>query len=99
MFNWIVEKRQNMVLDTAVQSTVIISSLFPKQVRDRLLQTEEQENQLGTSRPLRKYGAGSVLSTAHPIADFFPHCSVFFADVVGFTAWSRLVMTCQLLKF
>ena len=23
-----------------------------------------------------------------PIADFFPHCTVLFADIVGFTAWS-----------
>lgn len=23
-----------------------------------------------------------------PIADLFPHCTVFFADIAGFTAWS-----------
>jgi class 3 adenylate cyclase len=23
-----------------------------------------------------------------PIADFFPHCTVMFADIAGFTAWS-----------
>jgi len=23
-----------------------------------------------------------------PIADFFPDCTVFFADIAGFTAWS-----------
>ena len=23
-----------------------------------------------------------------PIADFFPSCTVFFADIAGFTAWS-----------
>lgn len=23
-----------------------------------------------------------------PIADFFPNCTVFFADIAGFTAWS-----------
>lgn len=23
-----------------------------------------------------------------PIADFFPHCTVFFGDIAGFTAWS-----------
>lgn len=25
-----------------------------------------------------------------PIADFFPHCTVLFADIVGFTAWSSV---------
>jgi class 3 adenylate cyclase len=23
-----------------------------------------------------------------PLADFFPNCTVFFADIAGFTAWS-----------
>ena len=26
--------------------------------------------------------------TAAPIADLFPHCTVFFGDIAGFTAWS-----------
>lgn len=26
--------------------------------------------------------------SAAPIADLFPHCTVFFADIAGFTAWS-----------
>ncbi len=28
--------------------------------------------------------------TNKPIADFFPHCTVLFADIVGFTAWSSV---------
>lgn len=28
--------------------------------------------------------------TTKPIADFFPHCTVLFADIVGFTAWSSV---------
>ncbi len=29
-----------------------------------------------------------VLPKSAPIADFFPHCTVMFADIAGFTAWS-----------
>lgn len=28
--------------------------------------------------------------TNKPIADYFPHCTVLFADIVGFTAWSSV---------
>jgi class 3 adenylate cyclase len=28
--------------------------------------------------------------TNKPIADFFPHCTVLFADIAGFTAWSSV---------
>jgi class 3 adenylate cyclase len=30
------------------------------------------------------------LLSSKPIADFFPHCTVLFADIVGFTAWSSV---------
>jgi hypothetical protein len=26
-----------------------------------------------------------------PIADLFPHCTVLFADISGFTAWVRII--------
>ncbi|CAB9508033.1 Receptor-type guanylate cyclase gcy [Seminavis robusta] len=35
-------------------------------------------------------GGGSVKSSDQPIADLFPHCTVLFADIVGFTAWSSM---------
>jgi class 3 adenylate cyclase len=30
----------------------------------------------------------NLLSLSPPIADLFPHTTVLFADIVGFTAWS-----------
>ena len=34
-------------------------------------------------------GNSQMSSTCdQPIADFFPSCTVFFADIAGFTAWS-----------
>ena len=40
IYDWLVERRQKLVLAKATQSTAIVSSLFPKNVRDRLLQTD-----------------------------------------------------------
>jgi hypothetical protein len=36
LYDRLVERRQKKVMSTAVQSSAIVSSLFPSQVRDRL---------------------------------------------------------------
>lgn len=33
-------------------------------------------------------GRGDMQTDEQPIADLFPHCTVLFADIAGFTAWS-----------
>ena len=103
LYNKLVEKRQVLVLSKAVHSTAIVSSLFPKQVHDRLMMQQQQEHDekknqtLNNTSRLKSFlnnntslglpGGGG--STARPIADLFPHCTVLFADIAGFTAWSR----------
>ena len=37
LYDWLVERRQEIVMDRAVKSSAVVSSLFPEQVRDRLL--------------------------------------------------------------
>lgn len=97
-----VERRQTKVLNRAVHTTQIVSTLFPKQVRDRLLKEQEDSdlNKKGAKDFLRRSNriqtfltngdeglkGGNNLAT---IADLFPECTVSFADIAGFTAWSR----------
>jgi Adenylate and Guanylate cyclase catalytic domain len=95
VFNQLVERRQQIILNKATDSTAIVSTLFPKQIRDRLLATESTKM---TSRifgsgnnPLKMFLSedetkGEMLN--NPIADLFPNCTVMFADISGFTAWS-----------
>jgi class 3 adenylate cyclase len=40
LYDWMVERRQKKVMSTAMQSSAIVSSLFPSQVRDRLFPTD-----------------------------------------------------------
>ena len=89
LYNHRVEKRQNTILNKAANSTAIVSSLFPKQVRERLLQDEQEEDK----KNKRLFAKGNRLKTyleddTKPIADLFPNATVMFADIVGFTAWS-----------
>lgn len=59
-------------------STVEMESVAPK--RSSILSREshiEDEN-----------GEVNGVYKSKPIADLFPHCTIFFADISGFTAWS-----------
>jgi Adenylate and Guanylate cyclase catalytic domain len=95
LYDRLVERRQNLVLNQAVQSSAIVSSLFPQNVADRLMQQSSKfasNNHMSNNKRLK-----SFLSDSHdgsddlcdqPIADLFPHTTVLFADIAGFTAWS-----------
>jgi class 3 adenylate cyclase len=87
-----VEKRQKAILEKAIQSTQVVSSLFPKQVRDQLLENVAAEK----NRPVNKVksfltnelGLDKIAAMKTPLAEFFPQCTVLFGDIAGFTAWS-----------
>jgi class 3 adenylate cyclase len=94
-YDRLVARRQVLILAKATQSTAIVSSLFPKQVRDRLMQTESDRNggavALASNNRLKTFLTGDDKANdggGQPIADLFPHCTVYFADIAGFTAWS-----------
>ena len=99
VYDRLVERRQKLVLNKAVQSTAIVSSLFPKNVRERLLQTanEKDSNDPHSANAFKSNRLKGLLGpedatqdmmNAQPIADLFPNCTVMFADIAGFTAWS-----------
>ena len=89
-----------MVMNRAVKSTAIVSSLFPAAVRDQMLENENDNTEAEKGRSFRSTNQklssflldGTEESDAFlndkPLADFFPHCTVLFADIAGFTAWS-----------
>ncbi|CAB9503263.1 Receptor-type guanylate cyclase gcy [Seminavis robusta] len=89
-YDHLVEYRQSVVLKTATQTTAIVSSLFPRNVRKRLLETDNDGHlRLSTKSRLKSFvingDAEEIGSTAAPIADLYPQCTVFFGDICGFT--------------
>ena len=86
LYDLMVERRQKVILDTAQRSTAIVSSIFPKNVRDKLLQAPVQSNatKLRFLADARKRDQGAIQDSAAdnlfgassgPIADLFPHCT------------------------
>lgn len=99
-YNKVVEHRQKVILAKATTSAAIVTSLFPKNVTDRLLQEgnggvddnekkKQKGDEGGQQDKLRGFlNGGSSDDQAKPLADLYPDCTVFFCDLVGFTAWS-----------
>jgi class 3 adenylate cyclase len=95
-YDRLVTRRQRIVMDRAVASSAIVSSLFPSQVRDQLYKENETDNKNKDWKmrdSMRGVGPFSNTSDdtaagSRPIADLFEHTTILFADLVGFTAWS-----------
>lgn len=105
VYNRLVEIRQRNILKKAAHTTAIVSSLFPKQVRDRILQDGNQKssainsNKLGLKHSVKSFLSNDQNDTVQAyenvaIADLFPNCTVMFSDIVGFTAWCKRPGAC-----
>jgi class 3 adenylate cyclase len=92
VYDRLVERRQRLLLSKAERSTAIVSSLFPRNVRDRLMQEHSEKGKnsgfLASNQRLKSFLNGDLKDNEEPIADLFPNCTVMFADIAGFTAWS-----------
>ena len=119
VYDTFVRQRNEKVVGVATKTNAIVSSLFPEQVRDRLMAEDDADDaETGfaegtkngsSSRPsaskesrflsnnknnirlegfLNGEDQGDSPKTSTPIADLYPDCTVFFADIVGFTKWS-----------
>jgi len=102
LFDSLVTKRQNKLLNTALRQNAIVNSLFPKNVQRKLMEEadatiEAAERNKGTKRRnlttfLNDDQRGQPRKVdpfdSKPIADLFPHTTIMFADISGFTAWS-----------
>ena len=89
-YDRLVERRQALVMRRALQTTAIVSSLFPKQVQEKLLaQTNVDKKSDGNEKKgvfmapnARVKGfldGGSDGDEGAPIAELYPRCSVLFA--------------------
>jgi hypothetical protein len=104
IYDRLVEHRQKKVMASAVKSDNIVSALFPKTFRDAIYNEASKETKIDTERPLTKWNFTSEATrgifqnevpefkdqplVGEPLAKLYPECTVFFADIAGFTKWS-----------
>jgi len=89
LYDVVVSKRQEKVMESANQTNDIVTSLFPQNVRDRLFEQAQQQKQMPSKKQMHTFlenGSSSILAS-DPIADLFPSATVMFLDIAGFTAW------------
>ena len=95
MYDVVVQRRNNSVVANAARSNAIVTSLFPGNIRDRLI---GKEASCPTNQNLMTFMSNGVDEEAFdhnsgpskPLADLFLESTVMFADIVGFTAWSSV---------
>jgi hypothetical protein len=73
--------RQEVILTSANQNNAIVSALFPKNVREKIMSVDANGNTM-----LHLLSSNTIMDTP-PIADLFPETSVLFCDIADFTAW------------
>ena len=102
IYDSMVKRRQRTLMAKAVRSNAILTSLFPAEVKERLLQEQAEKEKLaknsGEKQATKVSPTEAVQAMANtsgdtqvagkPIADLFPSATVMFADIAGFTAWS-----------
>ncbi|KAL7565542.1 hypothetical protein ACA910_003819 [Epithemia clementina (nom. ined.)] len=104
IYDMYVQKRNKKVATTAARSTAIVESVFPSQVRDRLLAGDDVapgmllqptkthlKNYLTNATTMhRENSDNDLMLSTKPIADLFTETTIMFADICGFTAWSSV---------
>ena len=98
IYDLMVQRRNEKIVMNAARSNAIVSSLFPSQIRDRLIGANNEGNAVIHKSPtnlkafLNKKGTGNDNESfdTKPLADLFLEVSVIFAGIVGFTAWSSV---------
>lgn len=91
VYDLMVEKRQKIVMESALKSGTLVSSLFPKDVRDRLYEEQQkQQSKIHDKRATWEVQHHSEDSSENhmAIASLYKDTTIFFADISGFTAWA-----------
>jgi class 3 adenylate cyclase len=87
-YDCLVSRRQKIVMNRALQSGAIVSSLFPEKVRNQLYQEQDDRQEKESNAKTFVNVGDDIVTGSKPMADLFEETTIMFADLAGFTAWS-----------
>jgi Adenylate and Guanylate cyclase catalytic domain len=98
VYDRMVTRRQEKTMVSAIRSGKLVASLFPSTVVDRVMEdahagegNKKPSMMSETSKQATSIDSGENqvgFFKTRPIADFFPQCTIIFADIAGFTSWA-----------
>jgi hypothetical protein len=75
-----------VVTGVGTMAGFLMTPLAPSKLRLKFLLKEQDQKNVADAASSEK--SEDINPIGKPIADLFPHCTVLFADIAGFTAWS-----------
>lgn len=97
VYDCTVIRRQRIITERAIKTNAIVASFFPDAVRDRMMMNAQEQGvllkKIGQSHNATGHSAG--YENTNPIADFFPSCTILFADIAGETFFSFFVVAAK----
>jgi len=86
------ERQEALALQKTIESANLVSSLFPGNLNNNKAALGKAKFEAPANRLKRYLGDyasdDEEYNDDEPIADLFPFCTVMYADVAGFSAWS-----------
>lgn len=79
-YDWVVQKRNKELATHAARSKKLVSTLFPGEIGDQLL---EQQDIGSKKTPEDSSDSALDKTNASPLAKFYPQTTILFADLVG----------------
>lgn len=95
-YDVLIRRRQRKVIQAALAHGSIVSSLFPKRIREQMLNapTNSDDRRRGTIKDYIEESRSLSVNTPPPIAEQFDHCTVLFTDIaVGIQSVRRCLCT------
>ncbi|CAB9517992.1 Receptor-type guanylate cyclase gcy [Seminavis robusta] len=90
IYDWFVHDRQTKMVESAAHTNAIVTSLFPGECRDRMLDGGGDGKDGLSSFLSLKDASTSGDTSSKPLADLYLDTTVLYADICGFTAWSSV---------
>jgi hypothetical protein len=88
VYDCCVQRRQKIVMERAVRATAVVSSLYPENIREHIINDDTNSPGKKRANAFLRSELKEAAMVTQPLASKYTNCTVYFADLAGFTQWS-----------